>query len=306
MIAAARQAEQKIPPLKAMNVAELLAADIPPREYMLDPLIPTQSLSMIYAPRGLGKTFLALHIAYAIATGHELFGWRCDSPYRVLYLDGEMPAVSLQERLAAIIDADDRDINLSPTNLTIVPQEMQSHGMPDLASLDGQVQYDALVVDADLVIVDNISTLCRSSAENKADDWTVVSDWALRLRRMGKSVLFIHHAGKGGQQRGTSKREDILDVVLALRPVHDGEHVGAAFEVHYEKGRHLTGDQQQAFVAELHNGKWHHESLQDSTRARAVRLKEDGLSNSDIAAELGVNRSTVHRALKKAAKAGEL
>jgi len=217
-----------------------------------------------------------------------------------------MPAISLQERLAAIIKADDRDIEVQPDNLQIVPQEMQTHGMPDLASVDGQARYDELITDADIVIVDNISTLCRSSAENKADDWTVVSDWALRLRRWRKSVLFIHHAGKGGQQRGTSKREDILDVVLALRPVHDGDHSGAAFEVHYEKARHLTGDQQQAFVAELRDGKWYHQPLQDSTRARAVRLKKEGLSNSDIASELGVARSTIHRALRRATELGEI
>ena len=41
--------------------------------------------------------------------------------------------------------------------------------------------------------------------------------WLLSLRRRGKGALLIHHAGKGGQQRGTSRREDVLDTVIALR-----------------------------------------------------------------------------------------
>jgi hypothetical protein len=40
---------------------------------------------------------------------------------------------------------------------------------------------------------------------------------ALLLRRQGKSVFLLHHDGKGGQQRGTSKKEDVLDTVISLR-----------------------------------------------------------------------------------------
>ena len=66
--------------------------------------------------------------------------------------------------------------------------------------------------------------------------------WLLSLRRRGVSVLFIHHAGKGGQQRGTSRREDILDTVIALRRPHDySPKEGARFEVHLEKARGLYG-----------------------------------------------------------------
>ena len=36
-------------------------------------------------------------------------------------------------------------------------------------------------------------------------------------RRRGMAVLLIHHAGKSGDQRGTSAREDIMDTVISLR-----------------------------------------------------------------------------------------
>ena len=55
--------------------------------------------------------------------------------------------------------------------------------------------------------------------ENDADSWVPVQAWALAQRRAGRSVLFVHHAGKSGLQRGTSRKEDVLDTVIALRPV---------------------------------------------------------------------------------------
>ena len=172
--------------------------------------------------------------------------------------------------------------------------------MPDLASIEGQTIFDAIVHDVDLIVVDNISTLCRYSVENNADDWTVVSNWALKMRRLGKSVVFIHHAGKGGQQRGTSKREDILDVVLSLRKTKADKSKGASFEVHFEKKRHLLDEQARPFVASLVDGSWQYKTLEDDTVQRVLRLREEGLNQSEIALELDMHKSTVSRAIKKA------
>jgi hypothetical protein len=50
-----------------------------------------------------------------------------------------------------------------------------------------------------------------AAKENDADSWTPMQNWLLAQRRAGKSVLVIHHSGKSGAQRGTSRREDTLD-----------------------------------------------------------------------------------------------
>jgi putative DNA primase/helicase len=79
-----------------------------------------------------------------------------------------------------------------------------------------------------------------------------IQDYLLRLRRRNISVLIVHHAGKGGQQRGTSRREDVLDTVICLRRPSDYEPTeGARFEVHLEKGRGMTGDQLKPFEAKF-------------------------------------------------------
>ena len=62
-----------------------------------------------------------------------------------------------------------------------------------------------------------------------------MQNWLLKLRRQGIAVLLIHHAGTNGRQRRTSRREDALDTVIALRRPDDySPEQGARFEVHFE------------------------------------------------------------------------
>ena len=55
-------------PLQALGINDFLNLDIPPREMLLDPILPERSLAMLYAPRGLGKSWLALSIGVTIAS----------------------------------------------------------------------------------------------------------------------------------------------------------------------------------------------------------------------------------------------
>src|ERR1700704_5475076 len=80
--------------------------------------------------------------------------------------------------------------------------------------------------------------------------WLPVQSWALRHRRLGRAVAMLHHAGKGGGQRGTSRREDVLDTVVSLRRPSDySPDQGARFEVHFEKARGFHGQAAQPFEA---------------------------------------------------------
>src|ERR1700720_3037580 len=88
--------------LKAFGINDFLNIDIPAREMMLSPILPERSLAMLYAPRGVGKSWLGLSIGLAVAAGESLLRWSAPRQRNVLYIDGEMPRVSLQERLKEI------------------------------------------------------------------------------------------------------------------------------------------------------------------------------------------------------------
>jgi putative DNA primase/helicase len=162
-----------------------------------------------------------------------------------------------------------------------------------------------------LIVLDNLSSLCRSGRENEAESWLPVQDWALRQRRSGRSIVFVHHAGKGGAQRGTSRREDVLDTVISLRrPADYTPDQGARFEVHFEKARGLAGADAMPFEAscELRDGQtlWTTRTLADAEFARVVDLKQDGLSVRDIAAETGLSKSRVDRLVQRAKAEGKI
>lgn len=292
-----------------VSLMDFVTRDIQPRERVLAPWLLTQSLNMLYAWRGVGKTHVALGIAFAVASGGNFLKWRADKPRRVLFLDGEMPAASMQERLKGLVAASDEEFD--PDYFRLVTPDLQTGAMPDLATYEGQEAIDTIVGGAELIVIDNLSSLARSGGrENDAESWLPIQPWALRQRQQGRSVLFIHHSGKGGAQRGTSKREDILDTVINLkRPVEYNPADGAVFEVHFEKTRDMHGDDAQPFEARLQTDQhgltvWTFSSVEDSTFDRVVTLANDGLSQKDIATELDINKSNVSRHMRRATEAG--
>jgi hypothetical protein len=122
--------------------------------------------------------------------------------------------------------------------------------------------------------------------------------------------VFIHHSGKGGAQRGTSRREDLLDVVIRLEnPADYNPESGAHFRVVFEKSRGLHGEAVREFEANLSADDrgiqvWTWREAEGATLGRVVELDALGMSQGEIAAELNVNRSTVCRALQKAKAEG--
>jgi hypothetical protein len=51
-----------------------------------------------------------------------------------------------------------------------------------------------MIDGVDLVVLENLSTRCRTGKENEGESWAPVQEWALGLRRRSISVLFIQAA----------------------------------------------------------------------------------------------------------------
>jgi putative DNA primase/helicase len=288
---------------RVLTVHELLTLELPPRETVLHPWLPSKGIAMVFGPRGIGKTHITLSAAYAIASGGRYLRWHAPKPRRVLVLDGEMPGEVLQLRLAAIAAAA-ADEPFAPDYLRVLALDLQQRGL-DLGDKLHQDALDHALGDAEVIFCDNISTLANAGRENEAESWLPVQEWSLRQRRAGRSIVFMHHAGKGGQQRGTSRREDVLDTVIALRrPADHQPDQGARFEVHYEKSRGFHGEDAKPFEAALGAAGWATRDLADVDLARVATLTSDGLSVRDIETETGFSKSRVSRLQQKAREAG--
>ncbi|MCP4992244.1 MAG: AAA family ATPase [Gammaproteobacteria bacterium] len=294
-----------------VSIDDFLNRKLAPRELLLSPWLPRQGLAMIHAPRGIGKTHVSLGVAYAVATGGSFLSWQAPSPGGVLLLDGEMPAPALQERLAAIVYTNGIEPS-APFNLLTPDMQPKDRTAFNIGFLDDQDALEPYLEDVSLIVVDNIATLCRTGKENDAESWMPIQEWALRQRANGRSVLFIHHSGKGGQQRGTSSREDVLDTVINLKRPSDYEaHQGARFEIHFEKARGFYGEDSQPLEAALivnEHGKqvWTAMPLEDSVYEQVITLHQDGLNQRQISEEIGRDKSRVSRMLKRARQEGRI
>ena len=301
--------------MNPVTLAEVATMNLKPVSFVIEPILPEQGLGMLYSKRGTGKTFVALEIGISVAMGtSKLFSWKVPKPRPVLYVDGEMPANRMQARLRSIVMGHGmRELPGDPTYFRIITPDLQERGVfPNISSREGQNLIEEHLTGFELLILDNLSALCRSGKENEGDDWVPVAEWALRLRQRGISVLFIHHAGKGGEQRGTSRREDLLDCVIALRPTPE-HHAsdGLRCEVHMEKLRN-SGADESVFPFELtmqtaQNGAiyWTQRPLKEVIEINALKMFSEGMSIRDVAEELHISKHRAHQIKNRGVKLPE-
>ena len=296
-------AVNSVPSLVSLDMGDFLSMPIPERGYLLSPVLPVQGIGIMYAPRGIGKTFAALSVAVAVASGGAVFNWRAPMPKKILYVDGEMPATSMQSRLTALVSG----MAVPPhalKNLALITPDLQPCPMPDLSTVSGQALLEPFLKGVDMLVLDNISTLCRTGKENESQSWQTMQAWLLDLRRRGITVLLIHHAGKSGDQRGTSVREDIMDTIISLRrPREYSMAEGARFEVHLTKARGILGDDAKPFEANLVTEgnalHWRIKELEDVELEELKRLLSEGYSIRDCAEEMEKSKGAIQRLKRK-------
>ena len=168
--------------------------------------------------------------------------------------------------------------------------------------------------DIGVVILDNLSCLLPTVAEDKRDEWsTKVSPFLIRLRRRGVAVIMVHHTGKGGVQRGTSSREDALDTeILLTRPPNYDEILGAQFIVQFVKARGCFGDDVAQVEASLLSDaddlpQWSWKPIELSNEDRLLALVYDGIDSvKDAAVELDLTPGAISKIKKRLQKKGKL
>ncbi|MBN9089150.1 MAG: AAA family ATPase [Reyranella sp.] len=284
--------------LSILSAAELLAVDLAPRRDLLAPLLASDGAALVYGPAGIGKSFFALSLAWAVASGGSFLGWKSPRPHRVLYVDGEMGAATLRERLALFGPA--------PAGLAISAHGLSSGPLLDLSENAGLLRLMRAWDGPELLVLDTLSSLV-GLRRGDAEHWDRVQRFLLHQRKHGRAVLLVHHANKEGAMRGSTRREDVLDLVLALRRPDAGPPAGSArFEIHFEKVRRV-GAPLVPIVAALETdadgrAQWRWAPADGARLERAAALLNRGLSAREVWEALGISRTTLFR-LKAEARA---
>jgi AAA domain len=300
--------------LEPIELSAFLDLSLPPPDPVVVGLLHSGSLGLLHSRAGVGKTWLLLALGLATSRGMNVLGFEVRDPRPVLYVDGEMVATDMQRRLAELVKPIDEVIDHVWRPFDLVTPDLQEGGVLKIDTSHGRAEILRLVDEGKsaLVILDNLSCLTNPEDDNSASSWSMVQELLLALRRRGVAVLVGHHSGKSGEQRGTSRRADILDIVLKLTSVSEADADGRTrLTVEFEKGRGLTAEQKQPFIACLEEHPsgglaWSRGAAVVPVVDRVRQMLADGMSPGEIAAEARVNRSYCYRIQKEMLASGEL
>lgn len=290
-------------------IGDLLAEVYPDRPHILGPWLTVANLVLLYAPRGIGKTFFGLWLAHSIATGSKFLKWTPEFARKVALFDGEMGLQPLHKRFTEI---DKSAINSIRGNMLKVVsfESFPKSVMPNLSTPEGQEIYADAMKGHDIAIIDNLLTC--SHPQDKRDDevkqWTRIQEWAVGMRQQGKSIVFIHHAGKSGEQLGTSIKENIMDTVVKLvRPKVPTAVDGFEVELSFEKSRNFYGKEAEPLYVKLENSttgfsRWSWTTLEEKKKLDILDCSEKGMSPYEIAKHMNIPVYRVKTALASTAK----
>lgn len=276
-------------------------ATFTPPTFLLEPWLTTPSYNLLYATRGLGKTYFCMAVALAIANGTSMLEWRAPSPAKVLYVDGEVGGSEMQLRLNQLSNG----LPLKYDNLYIISTpDVVCRGMnaPSLTSgLWQKTIVDWLMEhkDVKLIIFDNVSTLFDGVDENSKEEWDGPNRFMKTLRSLGFSTILVHHAGKDADNgpRGTSSREDAVNMSMRLSKIAGHkEEDGCRFKLTWTKSRSIHGDAIMPRTLELVqcDGKHYFEDAgATSTQDAIIEMHLDNHHNREICEVLGKSKSYV-------------
>lgn len=284
----------------ARTMEEMMALEVPPRPYLLKPWLTARGSGQIHAMRGVGKTRFALSVAYAVATGKPLLDWTVEQRTRVLYVDAELDLDDLKGRLRAL--------GPKAENLRVISfDDLFNRGadLPDLGKPEGRAFFDREfdLFEPGLVVLDSITFLAKV-AENEAEAWDPIADWIVSHRRRGRTILFVHHQGRSGKARGTTKREDGIEVSVGLKARDDlADDDCSAFELVFDKHRGFFGADAAPRImrySQTSDGiDWSYETKCENIKSRVSELFNEGYKQVDIAKELHITKGRVSQIVKE-------
>jgi hypothetical protein len=276
---------------------DLLRLEIPQRPAVLGQWFREGDLGYIFAPRGHGKTWLAMMVGNAVSRGLSMGQWEAgERPRRVVYFDAEMNLPDVQARARLLEINADGFIWLQHEK--IFEAFERSLNVMDAGD---QEMIGELLVDGDVLVIDNLSTGSSGIEENNNDHFDAIKSWLLKLRNRRVSVIIVHHAGKNGVMRGASRKEDMAHWIISLKDDSSDEGT-KAFVTAFDKCRNCepVNAPPLRWTIVTAVGRFTYTSERFSGPDALLALIRSGIeSNSDLAVELGVSKGQVSKWYKR-------
>ena len=178
---------------KLLSDSDLAKMEFPEESWLIGNILYSVGFCFLYGAEGTGKSFVAMSIAKAVATGRDWLGqFVVPNPINVLMLDKENPLSMLQRRSKGLGDISDNIHYLRyPERFSLVDNKGEvSEFAKSLANLVEKQNIGLIVVDSfvDLMV----------GNESSSGDTQMFFD---TLRRLFPSTAFLvlHHENKPSQ-----------------------------------------------------------------------------------------------------------
>ncbi|MEU7895557.1 AAA family ATPase [Nonomuraea sp. NPDC049152] len=286
---------------------ELMAMTFPETKWAVPGVI-AEGLSLLAGPPKVGKSWLALATAIAVAAGTKAFGTIDVEPGPVLYLALEDTPRRLQNRMAKILRGAP-----APAQLTLATScpTLPTGGAEHIA------RWLERNVGARLVVIDVFAKVRGTTPPGLSAydaDYAAMGHAKRLADTFGVAVVLVHHVRKMGsddfleQVSGTNGLAGAADSTLVLKRAR-----GTADGVLHITGRDVE-EAEHALSFHHDTGTWHlldgpaDEHALSATRAAIVRhLRQHAASQPrDIAEAVGISRDTVKKTCARMAADGQL
>jgi hypothetical protein len=192
---------------------------LPAPSWMVEDMFEVNSLVMVIGPPGNYKSFLAIDWSLSMALGRSWNG-RKTTPAKVLYCLGEGKSNLLKRFNAWIIHhrlSLEEKIKLNST----LRVDFEMPQLASKASVDNMLaQLQAEKFQPDVIVVDTFARSFVGLDENSQKDTGLWIESADRLRKLGYTVIFVHHTAKntefGLKYRGSSAILGAMDTSFTL------------------------------------------------------------------------------------------
>ena len=223
-----RDAPVMYDPLDCLTPADLMEQATDEVEFTVGSLVPTNGVTIFSGEGGIGKSFLALDLAFAVASGGEFADrFPCESG-PVIYIDLENDEATIGRRLKQL----GIGRGVDPTTL---PLYLPRRGMPGVElqqdTPEGRAWLWAAVrkYQPRLVVIDSLIA-CHSGDENNNVLMRQLMGGLDGLARTGQlGLLVVHHQRKRGTNndagqlmRGASDLRNAAVSHFAARRMRDG------------------------------------------------------------------------------------
>ena len=192
-----------------------------PVEWIIKDVLPVRAFSILVGPPGSYKSFVALDIAEAIATGRTWMGNQVSSPGAVLYIAGEGFG-GLGARIKATkINHNTKD----GAEIYVIRHQLNLRSSADdfnilMESIDDLIQRTG--IDLRLIQIDTLARAFGGGNENDSQDMgAFIHNCGRMQRKLDCALMAMHHSGKDILRgaRGHSSLLGAVDTQLELQKI---------------------------------------------------------------------------------------